>query len=233
MVNYVYGADIAGIEARIIRIEADVSDGLPVFDLVGYLNSAVKEARERVRISMKNMGIRFPVKRITVNLSPANVRKEGTSFDLPIAVSLLLAFGYLSVSCVMDTLVVGELGLDGSIRPVRGVLAIVLEGRRQGIRRFLVPSANQSECGLVPGIQVYGVENLAEVLQFLRGEKEIPPVPCSYSYIQKSKGSDKDFSDISGQENSKRAAEIAVSGRHNLLLVGPPGSGACVKIRLS
>ena len=225
MVNYVYGSDIAGIEARIIRIEADVSDGLPVFDLVGFLNSAVKEARERVRISMKNMGIRFPVKRITVNLSPADVRKEGTSFDLPIAISLFLAFGYLSISCVADTLAAGELGLDGSIKPVRGVLAMVIEGRRQGIHRFLVPSANQSECSLVPDIEVYGVENLAETLQFLKGEREIVPVPCSYDSIPDQHHSNNDFSDISGQEHSKRAAEIAVSGRHNLLMVGPPGSG--------
>lgn len=225
MVNYVYGSDIAGIEARIIRIEADVSDGLPVFDLVGYLNSAVKEARERVRISMKNMGIRFPAKRITVNLAPANVRKEGTSFDLAIAVSLLVAFGYLPSGCVSDTLIVGELGLDGSLRPVRGALAMVLEGRSQGIKRFIVPSPNSSECALVPDIAVYGVECLAETLQFLRGDKEIAPVPCSYSLISKFNHFDKNFSDIAGQENGKRAAEIAVSGRHNLLMIGPPGSG--------
>lgn len=225
MVNYVYGSDIAGIEARIIRIEADVSDGLPVFDLVGYLNSAVKEARERVRISIKNMGIRFPAKRITVNLSPANVRKEGTSFDLAIAISLLVAFGHLPVDCVADTLIVGELGLDGSLRPVRGVLAMVLEGRSYGIRRFLVPSPNQCECGLVPDVKVYGVRHLTEALQFLRGDKEITPVSCSYSFNSKFDDSDKDFSDITGQENCKRAAEIAVSGRHNLLMIGPPGSG--------
>lgn len=225
MVNYVYSSDIAGIEARIIRIEADVSEGLPVFDMVGYLSSAVKEARERVRISLKNMGIRFPAKRITVNLSPANVRKEGTSFDLPIAISLLVAFGCLAPECVSDTLVVGELGLDGSIRSIRGVLAMVMEGRKQGIRRFLVPQANSSECGLVPGVNVYGVGHLGEVVQFLKGEKEIIPIPCSYSDIQRQSYSDKDFSDITGQENSKRAAEIAVSGRHNLLMIGPPGSG--------
>ena len=137
MFSKVFGADVSGMEARVICIEADVSDGLPVFDMVGFLASAVKEARERVRIAVRQMGIRFPAKRITVNLSPANLRKEGTSFDLPIAISLLTAFGHLSCECTKDTMFIGELGLDGTLRNVNGVLAMVLGGREQGIQRFI------------------------------------------------------------------------------------------------
>ena len=150
MFSQSFGADVYGTKARVIRIEADVSDGLPVFDMVGFLASAVKEARERVRIAVRQMGIRFPAKRITVNLSPANVRKEGTTFDLPIAICLLTAFGHLSKECIKDTMFIGELGLDGSVQSVNGVLAMVLEGKKQGLRQFLVPKGNVKEaarCG--------------------------------------------------------------------------------------
>ena len=166
-----FGADVYGTKARIIRIEADVSDGLPVFDMVGFLASAVKEARERVRIAVRQMGIRFPAKRITVNLSPANVRKEGTTFDLPIAICLLTAFGHLSKECIKDTMFIGELGLDGSVQSVNGVLAMVLEGKKQGLRQFLVPKGNVKEAAVLEGISLYGVESLSETLRFFTGEK--------------------------------------------------------------
>ncbi|MCH5251997.1 MAG: YifB family Mg chelatase-like AAA ATPase [Lachnospiraceae bacterium] len=226
----VYGADVSGMEARIIRIEADVHDGLPVFDMVGYLASAVKEARERVRISVHNMGIRFPAKRITVNLSPANLRKEGTSFDLPIAISLLTAFGYLSEELTEKTLIIGELGLDGSVREVRGVLAMIMAGKEKGIKRFIVPERNVLEGGMLRGIRVYGVNSLQQAYGFLRGELSLTPVYTEFCEKEtaaetESGGFDMDFSDIHGQLRLKRAAEIAVSGRHNLLMIGAPGSG--------
>lgn len=225
MFNKVFGADVSGVEARVICIEADVSDGLPVFDMVGFLASAVKEARERVRIAVRQMGIRFPAKRITVNLSPANLRKEGTSFDLPIAISLLTAFGHLSCECTENTLFIGELGLDGTLYAVNGVLAMVLAGREQGIHRFVVPTANVWEAAVLQDIELYGMDTLKQTVQFLRGDIEKEKVHISFEQWQNSQEDSVDFSDIVGQSAMKRAAEIAVSGRHNLLMIGPPGSG--------
>ena len=231
MFSNVYGADIAGLEARIIRIEADVSDGLPVFDMVGYLASAVKEARERVRIAVRNAGIRFPAKRITVNLSPANVRKEGTSCDLPIAMALLVAFGYLPKEAMDGFMIVGELGLDGSIHGVKGVLAMVMEGQRAGIQNFLVPMENVHEAALLPDIKVYGVRALREVIDYFKGEKSFLPVTFSFESYRREQRESLDFSDVKGMQVSKRAIEIAVSGRHNLLMIGPPGSGKTMLAR--
>lgn len=225
MYSSVYGADVSGVEARIIRIEADITDGLPVFDMVGYLASAVKEARNRVRIALRNTGIRLPAKRITINLSPANVRKEGTSFDLPIAVSLLQSLGFLSQELTEKSMWIGELGLDGTVREVNGVLAMILAGRKQGIRSFYVPSGNALEGAFLDDIEVYGISDIQEAINILRGEKKGIPKRLTYKQYVKSRGDTADFIDISGQGAGKRAAEIAVSGRHNLLLIGPPGSG--------
>ena len=176
MFSSVYGADVVGVEARIISIEADVHDGLPMFSMVGYLASAVKEARQRVCIAIHNMGVVFPAKRITVNLSPANLRKEGTSFDLPIAISLLTAFGYLSQECTKNILLIGELGLDGKIHAVKGVLAMIMEGKKQGFSQFIVPKENVKEGAILEDIDVYGVETLDQTMKFLRGEFVLNPV---------------------------------------------------------
>ena len=186
-----------------IRIEADVNEGLPVFDMVGFLASAVKEARERVRISLKNTGVPMPPKRITVNLSPANLRKEGTSFDLPIAVALLAAFGRVPADRGSEYLVLGELGLDGRVCGIQGVLAMILEGRRQGMTRFIVPAENAGEAALVKGVQVYCVESLQQVLLFLRGEKEIQPVKYREEVWEK-QSEIKDFLDVGRKKLKER-----------------------------
>ncbi|MEE3468359.1 MAG: YifB family Mg chelatase-like AAA ATPase, partial [Eubacterium sp.] len=225
MYTYVHAAEVLGFSARVVRIEVDVRDGLPVFDMVGFLASAVKEARERVRIAVGNLGYQFPAKRITINFSPANLKKEGNSFDLPIAVSLLVAFGQLPEDAGEDTLFIGELGLDGMVHPVNGVLAMILKGREEGFRRFVVPEPNVYEASVLGDVTVIGVKTLEDAVQYLKGEKDIPAIHESFESLQKRLKVKEDFSDIIGQAEGKYAAEIAVSGRHNLLMVGPPGSG--------
>ncbi|MBO4395414.1 MAG: YifB family Mg chelatase-like AAA ATPase [Eubacterium sp.] len=225
MYTYVHAADVSGFQARLIRIEVDIRDGLPVFEMVGFLASAVKEARDRVRIALNNLGLKFPAKRITINLSPANLKKEGTSFDLPIAVALLVAFGHLSEKCMEDTVFVGELGLDGQIHAVNGVLAMILKGREEGFTRFIVPEDNAFEGSVLEDVDVIGVSHLSKTVDYLKGEISMNPVRESFSGLCVRLSSKEDFSDIAGQEQAKLAAEIAVSGRHNLLMIGPPGSG--------
>ena len=225
MYTYVHAADVQGLKARSIRIEVDVRDGLPVFEMVGYLASSVKEAKDRVRIAVNNLGFRFPAKRITINLSPANIKKDGTSFDLPIAVALLLSFDVLPENSAKDTLFIGELGLDGRVHSVNGVLAMIMKSREEGIRRFVVPSDNVYEGAVLDDVEVIGVTDLEETVLFLKGEKQISPVRCSFEEYMSRQHTPDDFSDIVGQSEGKLAAEIAVSGHHNMLMIGPPGSG--------
>ena len=233
----ILSASVDGLQAGLIRVEADVSNGLPVFHMVGYLSSEVREAGERVRTAIRNSGFEYPPKRTVVNLSPATVRKHGASFDLPVAAAVLAALGQIPPGSAENCLVIGELGLNGSVRKVPGILPMVMEAAGHGIRRCILPAENVREGRLVKGVEVIGVSSLGEAAALLRGEAADPLRKDSgdEECMGEAHGEDglPDFAELQGQENVRRAAEIAVAGGHNLLLIGPPGSGARVKIRLS
>lgn len=212
-----------GICAHIITVEADLSTGMPMFDMVGYLSGEVREAKERVKTALHNCEIALPPKRITVNLYPANLRKCGTGFDLPIAVALLLAMGLADESIASRYLFIGELSLNGRILPVNGVLPMVSDGYKNGITHFIVPKQNEAEAKLVDGAQILSFETLAEVITFLNGGSYHPGKVSGR--ISKNERKSVDFSEICGQTFLKRACEVAAAGMHNMLLMGAPGTG--------
>ena len=225
MVHSVLTGGVFGVEGYPVVVEVDVSEGLPCIDMVGYLGSEVKEAAGRVRVALKNNGYSIPSKRITVNLSPANKKKDGTAFDLPIALAVLMGMDVVEHP-KESVLVVGELGLDGSVKKVPGVLPILLMAKEQGIHTCLVPRENQKEGMFIKDMRVFGVGDLKEALECYKNVnawdnlKEVREEKLVFMNKP-----DVDFADIVGQAVAKRAAEIAVAGFHNLLLYGPPGTG--------
>lgn len=227
MFGRVITAAICGIESCKVAVEADVSEGMPTFSMVGFLASEVREAQDRVRTALKNSGIALPVKRITVNLAPADVRKSGSGFDLPIAVAVLAALGYVPQDSLEGILFVGELSLNGDIHRARGVLEMVSSAAAYGCHTCVVPEGNLSEGSVIRGIRVLGAESLQQVLRFLTGTESLKENTINIEEIrsEQEENAGEDFADIQGQAVLRRACEVAVSGMHNLLMVGPPGAG--------
>jgi magnesium chelatase family protein len=221
-----FGSAVFGIDAVIITLEVSVSKGIN-FYMVGLPDNVVKESKQRIQTAIKSLDLHWPGKRIVINMAPADIRKEGSAYDVPLAVGILAASEQIKADKLSEFVIMGELSLDGSIHPVKGVLPIAIEARKQGFKGFILPKENTREAAVVDRLEVYGVETLTEVLDFLNDEKQLQAtyVDTRNEFFSNLNNSDLDLSDVKGQENVKRALEVSAAGGHNIIMVGPPGAG--------